>query len=96
MPDDRPTVNQRLAAIAASEWPIAFDGCHKIYFLPDIEREVEAVGLGYEIHPATSVEALYRDSCALRFVSKWGFDNSDFEHELNIEQFEVDQEGPDA
>lgn len=86
------TVAERLTKIEESGWPIAFDGCHKIYFLQDSGRRAQAKGYGYDIFPSTEVRRLYDKSCGLRFVSRWGYSNEDFEHEWNIEQFE-DEDG---
>lgn len=80
------TVEQRLGFIADSGWPIAFDGCHKLYFLQDQGRHDQAVEFGYRIYPASSIRELYEESCGLRFVTRWGYDNDDFEHLWNIEQ----------
>jgi hypothetical protein len=87
MPTGR-TVGERLTLIAESGWPIAWDGCHKIYFLQDEERQAAAERFGYDIYPSEKVREAYEDSCSLRFVSRWGFDNDDFDHEYNIRQFE--------
>lgn len=84
----RLSVEERIDAIVEEGWPIAWDGCHKIYFLQDAEREAQAEQLGYEIYSAADLPDLYEKSCGLRFVSRWGFDNSDFGHELNIHQYE--------
>jgi hypothetical protein len=87
------TTSEKLDAITKQGWPIAYDGCHKIYFLQDEKREQAAIELGYEIHPASELRALYEGSCGLQFVSRWGYDNDDFDHELNIGQFdEVEEE----
>lgn len=84
------TVSERLDLIEKSGWPIAYDGCHKLYFLQDEGRVAEARELGYDIHPSTKLRFLYEeDSCGLRFVSRWGHDNADFDHEWNIDQGEV-------
>lgn len=91
------TVQERLIAIAKSGWPIAYDGCHKMYFLQDKEREQEAAEMGYEIYPSNWLPHLWRGSCQLKFISRWGLlsldpdkINADFRHELNIDQFEED------
>lgn len=85
------SVSDRLDAITAEGWPIAFDGCHKLYFLQDEGREAQARDFGYDIHPASDLRRLYEnESCFLRFVSRWGYDNDDFDHPLNIRQGEDD------
>lgn len=85
------TTAEKIAAIEASGFPLAFDGCHKIYFLTDDERRKDAASCDYEpFFPATELRQLIAGSCGLVFVSKWGLDNSDFAHEWNIEQFTED------
>lgn len=87
------TVKERLDAIAASGHKLAFDGCHKLYFLDCEEAVQEARDIGYEIHESTEVHDLYAlDRCGLRFVSRWGLDRdpASWESPLNIGQFEED------
>jgi hypothetical protein len=48
----------------------AYDGCHKIYLLEQID-EVEEAKFGYNILPISSLKRAYEDSCALRFISSW-------------------------
>lgn len=79
----------KIKAIEESGLLLVWDGCHKIYFLEDAAREAEARLMGYEeedFYPATEVRKLIGDSCGLVFVSRWGHDNSDFDHDWNIEQ----------
>lgn len=80
------TVDERLTLIAESGWPIAWDGCHKIYFLQDEQREAQAKAYGYEVFTGDKIKTIYGASCSLRFVSRWGFDDKDFAHPWNIEQ----------
>ena len=80
------TTVEKIKAIEESDLPIAWDGCHKIYFLEDAGRRSQAESFGYEIFPATEVRELISSSCGLVFVSRWGYDNSDFEHDWNIDQ----------
>ena len=82
------TVWERLDLIEKSGWKIAYDGCHKIYFLQDEGRIAEAEKYEYDIYPSSIVKELFDESCSLRFVSRWGYDNDDFMHEWNIRQFE--------
>jgi hypothetical protein len=85
------TTAQKIAEIEASGLPLAYDGCHKIYFLTDNERRDDAGSCGYApFHPATKLRELIRKSCGLVFVSKWGLDNDDFDHPWNIPQFAED------
>ena len=88
MDSPKMTVEERLDTIEKMGWPIAYDGCHKIYFLEDAGREAQARELEYHIHPASELRELWNSSCGLRFVSRWGYDNDDFDHPLNINQFE--------
>lgn len=80
------TTAEKIKAIEESGFPIAWDGCHKIYFLEDDARRANAVDLGYEIFPSTELRDLIVLSCGLVFVSRWGWDNDDFKHEWNIRQ----------
>lgn len=84
----RLTVKQRIKLITEAGWPIAWDECHKIYFLQDDKRKAQALEYGYSIHPSTELQNIYDKSCELRFISRWGFTNEDFEHEWNVNQFE--------
>lgn len=77
---------QKIQAIEAAGHPLAWDGCHKIYFLQDEERLAQAREFGYEIFTAGELRDLISDSCGLVFVSRWGFNNSDFDHPWNIDQ----------
>lgn len=81
------TTEEKIVAVEASGLPIAYDGCHKIYFITDDVRRADAAARGYEpFLPATEVRRLILGSCPLVFVSKWGLDNDDFDHEWNIPQ----------
>ena len=80
------TTAEKISAIEASGLQLAWDGCHKIYFLEDQGRVDEAVQFGYDLYPATELRELITSSCGLVFVSRWGHDNDDFEHAWNIDQ----------
>lgn len=81
------TTEEKIKAIEESGLPIAFDGCHKIYFLTDAEREGDCADCGYKpFFKSTELRELILKSCGLVFVSKWGLDNDDFAHEWNIDQ----------
>jgi len=82
------TKARKLTFITKSGWNIAYDGCHKIYFLQDEERENYAKKYGYKIYPSSKLKEIYKHSCGLKFVSRLGYNNDDFEHEWNIDQFE--------
>ena len=82
------TVHERLTLIAESGWPIAWDGCHKIYFLQDEQREAQAKAYGYEVFASDKIKTIYGASCPLRFVFRWGLNNKDFDHSWNIDQDE--------
>lgn len=88
------TTAEKIAAIEASRFPIAYDGCHKIYFLTDAERQADAAEAGYKpFHRSTELRRLIASSCGLVFVSKWGLDNDDFDHPWNIPQCTEDLPG---
>lgn len=81
------TTAEKIASIEASGLPLAWDGCHKIYFLEDEGRREEAAKFGYEpFFPSTDIRDLIGRSCQLVFVSRWGHDNDDFYHPWNIPQ----------
>lgn len=85
-------IEEKMELIEESGFPLAFDGCHKIYFLEDEGRQTQAVEFGYDIFPSSELRRIWDESCGLRFVTRWGFDNDDFEHPWNIEQFEGEEE----
>lgn len=90
-PETPLTTAAKIAAIEASGFPLAFDGCHKIYFLEDEERRKDAAEYDYEpFLPSTELRECIARSCGLVFVSRWGFDNGDFDHPWNIPQFTED------
>jgi hypothetical protein len=39
---------QKIAAIEASDYRLAWDGCHKIYLLGNAERVADAIATGYD------------------------------------------------
>ena len=80
------TLQEKIEAIEKAGWPIAFDGCHKIYFLQDKGREAQAREFGYEIYPASDLKEFLQNSCSLVFATRWGYDNDDFADPHNIEQ----------
>lgn len=84
------TTAEKIARIEASGWPLAWDGCHKIYFLQDRWRVAQAREFGYDLHDSTELTEMILGSCELVFVSRWGFDNPDFADALNIDQFTDD------
>ena len=49
---------------------------------------MKALAYEYDIYPSTELRELFENSCSLRFVSRWGYYNGDFDHEWNIDQFE--------
>jgi hypothetical protein len=86
---DNPSyVAEKLDAIAEQGWrqgwKLAYDGCHKLYFLQNSEDVDQARGYGYEIHETSEIRRLYENSCGLRFVNAWSLSD----HELCIEQGE--------
>lgn len=88
------TTAEKIAAIEASGLPIAYDGCHKIYFLTDEERQADCERCGYApFFKSTELSNIIASSCGLVFVSKWGLDNDDFDHPWNIPQFTEDLPG---
>ena len=56
---------------------VAYDGCHKLYILEDLEDVKQAKKLGYTIYDdVVYVEDLYVTSCELRFISNWKLDKT--------------------
>jgi hypothetical protein len=87
------TTEEKIQAIETSGLPIAFDGCHKIYFLTDDAHAKECAKFGYEpFFPSSELRKLIEQSCGLVFVSKWGHNNDDFAHPWNIQQGELNLE----
>jgi hypothetical protein len=87
------SVDEKLDLIEKSGWKIAYDGCHKLYFLQNEAQLESAQSYDYEIHSSSELKQLWENSCPLRFVTKWGLDgNGSFAHEWNIEQFEEEMQ----
>lgn len=61
----------------------AYDGCHKIYIIEDMEDEQKAIDCGYEILNISELVDTYRNSCELRFVRNWKLDK------LYVGQYEI-------
>lgn len=49
----------------------AYDGCHKIYLIDNMEAEKEAKKYGYKIYNIKKLVDCYIYSCSLRFISRW-------------------------
>lgn len=49
----------------------AYDGCHKIYILEDIEDTKQAIKNGYKICLIETIEDVYNNSCSLKFINNW-------------------------
>ncbi len=49
----------------------AYDGCHKIYIIEDLEDKVNAIELEYDILPITELKNTFINSCDLRFINNW-------------------------
>lgn len=84
------TTAEKIERIEASGWPLAWDECHKIYFLQDEARVAHARELGYDLWDSSELRELIAASCPLVFVSRMGYDNGDFADPHNIEQFTSD------
>lgn len=46
----------------------AYDGCHKIYVCATKKEAMDMLDMGYELHPITSLERVYREACPLKFI----------------------------
>ena len=50
----------------------AYDGCHKIYLIEDMEDVPEALECGYTILPIQELPRIYcEDACPLVFINTW-------------------------
>lgn len=47
----------------------AYDGCHKIYIIEDLEDEKNHIEYGYNILEIDKLIEAYKNSCELRFIS---------------------------
>ena len=65
----------------------AFDDCHKIYLLNNINDLTEAKKLGYTIYSIEDLIECFIYSCSLRFIGVWGgnFKNIVNQFEKHIE-----------
>lgn len=52
----------------------AYDGCHKIYIIEDVDDWRTALESGYKILPIEKLEETYEKSCSLKFISNWKLD----------------------
>jgi hypothetical protein len=89
------TVDERLDLIEKSGCHIAWDGCHKLYLLPDNATVRSALEAEYDVYPAIQIKDLWESSCSLRFINRWGREDGGWDHEWNIEQFEWEKEHPE-
>lgn len=78
------TIQERLNAIVKAGFRIAFDGCHKLYFVTSQAEAKEAKDTGYDLYPASDLPRLYKESCGLRFVHPWNLGK----HPFDISQWE--------
>lgn len=83
------TTEQKLDAIETAGCDIAFNGCHKLYFLLNPAEVTEARDYEYEIHPGSKLRELVQASCFLVFVHPWSLGH---DHPWDIPQFELDDE----
>lgn len=71
------TINDE--TVSATEF--AYDGCHKIYLIEDMQDRYEADGQ-YSIFPISKLKEAFDDSCELRFITNWKLSKN------YVEQFE--------
>jgi hypothetical protein len=69
--DDQLNVEEKLHEIGKSEMPLAWDGCHKIYFCQSGKDVKEAKDLGYEMHLPSEIHDIWNKSCFLKFAHPW-------------------------
>lgn len=80
-------VNMKINGEAVIGEQFAYDGCHKIYIIEDLEDKAEAIEDGYMLLPINQLEEAYENSCGLKFISNWSltkkyvaqFEEADFE-----------------
>ena len=47
----------------------AYDNCHKIYIMENIEDIMEYTALGYDIYPIEKLKETWKNSCPLKFIN---------------------------
>lgn len=65
----------------------AYDGCHKIYVIENIEERKDAIKYGYNIHPIEQLENTWNRSCHLRFIHNWAL-NKTYVNQFEDAEFE--------
>ena len=65
---------------------VAYDGCHKFYYIEDEQDEVEARSCGYEICLFEDFIKLWNESCPLRFLSNWKLTEQPIKQFTEIEE----------
>lgn len=88
---------ERLAALEdlGDAIQIAWDGCHKMYFLTSPEQVGEARAHDYQVHPGEDLRGLIDQSCGLAFLTHWalGTDRTYAHLEIQQDDWDVDEEG---
>lgn len=51
-----------------SNWPVAFDGCHKFYVIEDDDDQQMMLEYGYTLYDITQLPHLYSMACPLKFI----------------------------
>ena len=64
---------------------VAYDGCHKFYYIEDEQDEAEAISYEYELYPFEDFIKLWDESCPLRFLSNWKLTKHPIEQCVEIE-----------
>ena len=52
----------------------AYDGCHKMYLLENMQDKTQARNGGYKILPIEQLPDIWEQSCELRFIRNWNLD----------------------
>lgn len=84
---------KKLKKIEASELLLAFDECHKVYFILDERSQREAVAYGYSFYPTYQLRSILDRCCGLVFVRSWSFDPAMPDHPWDIAQGELYESG---
>ena len=85
---NNPDVQRKLDEISKSEMPIAWDGCHKIYFCRTRDEIEKLKSHGYDFHLPSEIHDIWDKSCDLKFAHAGDLED----HPLDIGQFEDEPE----
>lgn len=76
--EDYTIYNDRIVKINGKDFNgiyYAYDNCHKIYIIEDMEDYKKATEYGYDIYDLDNIINDYNNSCSLRFIENWKLNN---------------------